>query len=132
MASISSIPLEDYRKSLTVDGDVLPELDVEEVEKYVRTSGGKIIGRKGATYYGIAASVCHICRCLFSSTDTILTVSSMMTGEYGLHDVALSVMSVVGSEGIKGNICAKLTDEELEKLHHSADVLKDVIRQIKI
>jgi len=132
MASISSISLEDYRKSLVGDDDVLPELDVEEVEKYVRTSGGKIIGRKGATYYGIAASVCHICRCLFSSTDTILTVSSTMTGEYGLNGVALSVMSVVGSEGIKGNICAKLTDEEMVKLNHSADVLKDVIRQISI
>ena len=132
MASISSISLEDYRKSLVGDDDVLPELDVEEVEKYVRTSGGKIIGRKGATYYGIAASVCHICRCLFSSTDTILTVSSTMTGEYGLNNVALSVMSVVGSEGIKGNICAKLTDEEMVKLNHSADVLKDVIRQISI
>mgnify|MGYP000761116072 FL=1 len=132
MASISSISLEDYRKSLVGDDDILPELDVAEVEKYVRTSGGKIIGRKGATYYGIAASVCHICRCLFSSTDTILTVSSTMNGEYGLKDVALSVMSVVGAEGIKGNICAKLTDEEMVKLNHSADVLKDVIRQITI
>ena len=55
-----------------------------------------------------------------------------MNGEYGLKDVALSVMSVVGAEGIKGNICAKLTDEEMVKLNHSADVLKDVIRQITI
>ena len=51
MASISSISLEDYRKSLVGDNDILPELDVAEVEKYVRTSGGKIIGRKGATFY---------------------------------------------------------------------------------
>ncbi len=132
MATISSIPLEDYRNSLNKSATLLPDLDYEEVEKYVRTSGGKIIGRKGATYYAIAASVCHICKCIFSSTDTVLTVSSMMNGEFGLHDVCLSIMSVVGSTGIKGNIAPALTDEEIHKLYHSADVLKDVIKQINI
>lgn len=132
MATISSIPLEDYSNSLNKSATLLPDLDYEEVEKYVRTSGGKIIGRKGATYYAIAASVCHICKCIFSSTDTVLTVSSMMNGEFGLHDVCLSIMSVVGSTCIKGNIAPALTDEEIHKLYHSADVLKDVIKQINI
>ena len=130
MASISSIALEDYRLSILKKGQPLQELNYEEIEKYVHTSGSKIIGRKGATYYAIAASVCHICNCIFSSTDTVLTVSSLLHGEFGLNDVCLSIMSVVGSTGIKGNIEPALAKEELYKLHHSANVLKTVIREI--
>jgi len=98
----------------------------------MRTSGGKIISRKGATYYAIAVSVCHIVKCIFSSMDSVLTVSTMMHGEYGISDVCLSTLSVVGRRGIMSNIKPKLTEEEVAKLQHSANVLKDVISQVNI
>lgn len=66
-ADITGIPLNDYDDALT-NKTVLPITPYarEEVEEYVKKSGGKIIARKGATFYGIAASVCHIVKCIYS------------------------------------------------------------------
>ena len=109
-----------------------PKLVHEEVESYIRKSGGKIIQRKGATFYAVAVSVCHLCKCIFSGADTALTVSTMMHGEYGIEDVALSTLTIVGPDGMAGKIIAPLTEEETAKLHKSADALKEVIAQIEI
>ena len=59
-AQIASVKLEDYRKGLNYRDHVYPEFSYDEIEQYMRTSGAKIIGRKGATFYAIAISVCHI------------------------------------------------------------------------
>ena len=131
-AQIASVKLEDYRKGLNYRDHVYPEFSYDEIEQYMRTSGAKIIGRKGATFYAIAISVCHIVEVLFGSTNTVMTVSSMMHGEYGLDDVCLSIPFIVGPEGICGNILPPLTDEELVKMRHSGDVLKGVIAQLDI
>ena len=56
----------------------------------------------------------------------------MMHGEYGIEDVCLSVLNVIGPDGFKGRLEAPLTDEEVEKLRHSADVLKGVIKSLDI
>ena len=63
-------------------------------------------------------------------TDSVLTISSMMNGEYGISDVCLSIPTLVGCNGIKGHIATPLADDEVEKLRHSADCLKDVIKQV--
>ena len=55
----------------------------------------------------------------------------MMHGEYGIEDVALSTLAVVGREGITGRLNAPLTDEEVAKLHKSANALKEVISQLQ-
>ena len=73
----------------------------------------------------------HICKCIFGDNDTALTVSTMLNGEYGISDVCLSLLTVVGQEGVKFRIPSHLTDEELGKLRHSADCLRKVIDQIK-
>ena len=63
-------------------------------------------------------------------TDSVLTISTMLDGEYGIKDVCLSIPTVIGGNGIKGRIEAPLTDAEIESLRHSADCLKDVIKQV--
>jgi len=132
IATVSGVLLNDYRKCLTDDNLLTPELDYEDIENYMRTSGGKVIKRKGATYYAIATSVCNIVKCIFSSMDSIMTVSTMMHGEYGIEDVCLSTLAVVGPRGVKSNIKPNLTEEEVAKLQHSANVLKEVIAQVQI
>ena len=121
MANISNVPIEDCSK-----------LDFEEVEQYVRKSGGRVIARKGATFYAVSISVCHICKCILTGIDTTMTVSTMMHGEYGISDVCLSTLNMVGSNGIVGKVNIPLTDEEVKKLRHSADTLKDVIKNLDI
>ncbi len=104
--------------------------DYDEVEEFVRKSGGLIIENKGATFYAVAMSVCHICKCIFADAGTALTVSTMMHGEYGVDDVCLSVLSLVDRSGVRGKILNKLTDEEVEKINISAKKLRSVIEQI--
>ena len=102
----------------------------DEVEEFVRTSGGQVIKAKGATFYAVAVSVCHICKCIFNGAGTALTVSTMMHGEYGVDDVCLSVLTLVDDTGVRGKITNWLTDEEVSKLKASANKLKEIISQI--
>ena len=62
-ANISNVPVTEYGKSFANSGIVVPpELSLSEVEEYVRKSGARVIERKGATYYAVSLSVCHICK----------------------------------------------------------------------
>lgn len=110
----------------------VPELDYAAVEDHVRTSGGQIIANKGATYYAVATAVCRLCEMLLSAFDSVACVSTMLHGEYGIDDVCLSILNIIGPEGVKGRIAMPLTDEEVAKLHHSADALKSVLAQLEI
>ena len=130
-ASVSTVDIDKYAELVKAHGVDVPPLDREAVEEYVRSSGAQIIARKGATYYAVAVATVHICKCIFGDNDTALTVSTMLNGEYGISDVCLSLLTVVGQEGVKFRIPSHLTDEELGKLRHSADCLRKVIDQIK-
>ena len=103
-----------------------------EVEEFVRTSGGQVIKAKGATFYAVAMSVCHLCKCLLNTAGTAVTVSTLMHGEYGVDDVCLSTLALVDNTGVRGKILNKLTDDEVAKLQNSANKLKEVISQITI
>ena len=106
------------------------EEEYEAIEQFVKTSGGQVIKAKGATFYAVAMSVCHLCKCVMSTAGTALTVSTMMHGEYGVEDVCLSTLALVDTTGVRGKIMNHLTDEEVSKLQNSANKLKEVISQI--
>ena len=53
-----------------------------------------------------------------------------MNGEYGISDVCLSTLSVVGRDGVESKLNVPLTDDEIAKLRHSADCLKAVIKDL--
>jgi len=132
-ANISNVPVKEYGKSFVRSGIVVPpELDLQEIEDYVRKSGARVIERKGATFYAVSLSVCHICKCLLSGIDTTMTVSTMLHGEYGIDDVCMSLLTVVGHKGAHSKIMLPLNDEEIKALYRSAESLKDIIRQTKI
>ena len=132
VASISNVPIENYWESVVYKETHSASFDYEEITDFVRKSGGMVIEGKGATYYAIAASVCHICSCIFSGMDTALPVSTMIHNEYGIDDVCLSTLAIVGKNGVSGKIQLPLTDEEVAKLQASAAKLKEVISSIDI
>lgn len=132
LANVSNVPIEECHRSFMDAGVPHPELDRDAVEEYVRKSGGQVIERKGATFYAVSVSVCHICKCLLSGIDTTMTVSTMMHGEYGIDDVCLSTLSVVGNRGIRSRVDLPLNDEEIAKLRLSAEKLKEIIRNTDI
>ena len=129
IANISNVPVENFRNSV-LNNEKYPEFKVDEVEEYVRKSGARVISRKGATYYAVSMSVCHICKCLLSGIDTTLTVSTMLHGEYGIDNVCLSLLNIVGKEGAHSKVLLPLNDDEVEKLKKSAESLKAVIDSI--
>ena len=132
VANISNVPIAECSNFLHAEGAEALPLDYADVERYVRKSGGRVIERKGATYYAVSISVCHICKRLLDGIDTTMTISTMMHGEYGIDDVCLSTLSLVGRDGVCGRVNLSLTDDEIAKLHHSAETLKEVIRGLKI
>ena len=130
IANISNIHVEKFRDSV-LKNEKYPDFKADEVEDYVRKSGARVISRKGATYYAVSMSVCHLCQCLLSGIDTTLTVSTMLHGEYGIDDVCLSLLNIVGKEGAHSKVILPLTDSEVESLRKSAESLKAVINSIE-
>ncbi len=106
--------------------------DYAEVEAFVKKSGAQVIKSKGATFYAVAMSVCHLCKCVMNTAGTAVTVSTMMHGEYGVSDVCLSTLTLVDRSGVRGKILNQLTDREKDLLRISADKLKSVIRELKL
>lgn len=131
-AYISGVHVDEYYEAMKKQGKDIEELNKEDMLTYVQKSGGMVIANKGATFYAVSKSVCQLCATLLASSDSIHTVSSMMHGEYGIEDVCLSTLTLVGPNGIQGRVPMKMTAEEVEKLQASAQALKDVIAQIEL
>ena len=131
-ACISAVPMEEYVKTMKNSGVIVTPVDKEGMLEYVQKSGGKIIANKGATFYAVSAAVCKLCSILLASTDSYTTVSTMMHGEYGIDDVCLSTLALVGPNGCQGKVEVNLTDEEEVLLKKSADTLKGIIAQLQI
>ena len=130
LAHIANNPVDAY-KDVSPDRDQIQWNDnYEEVENYVKKSGSTIIENKGATFYAVAMSVCHICKCIYSDAGTALTVSTMMHGEYGVDDVCLSTLCLVDRSGVRGKILTPLTEEETQKFQKSAAKLREVLDQV--
>ena len=104
------------------------EQSMKKIFENVRNSAYEIIERKHATYYGIAMAVKRICEAIVRNEKSILPVSSLMTGEYGLNDVVLSIPAVVDETGVQKVIPIELNDEELTKLIDSVNILKDIAK----
>ena len=132
LAKISGASVDDYAEMMRTYGKEFDDLDKASMEEYVHKSGGKLIENKGATFYAVSVSVCRLCSLLLSAHNSISTVSTMLHGEYGIEGVCLSMPNLVGPDGATGKVPVHLTDEEVEKLRHSAKVLKDVIAQISL
>ncbi len=132
LADISGCNLGEFEELMLKSGVVEERLDPEETLKYVQKSGGEIIAKKGATFYAVSASVNKILNALVAAYDSVATVSTMMHGEYGIEDVCISTMTVIGPNGVKGKVPVELTYDEVQKLKSSADALKKVIASIEI
>ena len=132
LAAISGCTLDEFEGLMLKEGVVTDQIDREETLRYVQKSGGEIIAKKGATYYAVSASVNKVLGSLVGAHDCVATVSTMFHGEYGIDDVCISVMTLIGPNGIRGKLPVKLTDEEIKKLQASANALKEVIKGLDI
>lgn len=98
----------------------------------VRRSAYHIIDYKGATYFAVGLALVRIVSAILRNQHSILTVSTLLDGEYGLRDVCLSVPCVVGEAGVERIITASLTPEEQEALERSASILREAIAELEL
>ncbi|MCI8416021.1 MAG: L-lactate dehydrogenase [Lachnospiraceae bacterium] len=131
-AYISGTSTDEYYELMKSMGRNIQPVDKDAMLEYVQKSGGAIIANKGATFYAVSAAVCKLCNIVVAASDSIATVSSMMHGEYGIEDVCLSTLTLVGPKGIRGKVPMRMNKAEIEKLQASADALKSVIAKIEI
>ena len=104
-ADIASVNLDDYYAAMA-DKVGIEKLDKDAMEEYVHKSGGQVIAKKGATFYAVSVAVCELCNLILAASDSVATVSSMMHGEYGIEDVCLSTLTLVGPNGVQaGSPC---------------------------
>lgn len=129
---IGGMGLIDYCRQMKDDIIGCDENMLKNIEDDVRSAGAKVIAGKGATYYAIALSVKHICECIIRDTGSIMTVSGMLHGEYGIDGVALSVPFIVNRKGIQRSVLPPLEDAEVAMLRKSADALKNIIKSLNI
>lgn len=126
-ANVSGIDLDSYyrERKMGFDRSVLDLLAAE-----VMSSAYRIIEAKGATYYGIADSVCRIISAIVNDEHTILPVSTKLSGEYGVFDVCMGIPCIVGRDGIEQILEIPLDKTEKKRLTESAISLKEAIAQL--
>ena len=107
-------------------------LERKEIVKTVRESAYHIINYKGATYFAIGMALVRIVGTILQDQRSILPVSTLLEGEYGIQDVCLGVPCIVGQGGVTQIIEAPLFQEEKEALSKSAVILQNVINQVLI
>lgn len=129
MSNIAGMPIDEYCPIYAKCDDWKAERHAL-VEK-VRNSAYHIIDYKGATYFAIGLALVHIVEAILRNQRTVLTVSTLLTGEYGVDDVCLSVPAVVSRSGVERILEGKLSKVERKSLAQSALVLNDTLAKLR-
>ncbi|MGI9072269.1 MAG: L-lactate dehydrogenase [Bryobacteraceae bacterium] len=120
-AHIAGIPLSSYPGAAE-----LPPYD--ELLASVRQAAQEVVARKGNTCFAIASCVTRICKAILGDEHTVLAVSTLMEGQYGLQDIYLSTPCVVGASGVERVLELPLNEKEQSGLHASANVLRSALQ----
>ena len=127
LANIAGTRLDDYCGICHRDCPGLPK---DDLFRQVRDAAYEVIERKGATYYAVGLSVSYVIESILRDQRSVLPVSSLMQGQYGLEDVCLSLPTILGQQGIVQVLDLPLDGEELAGLRASAEVLQGVARSV--
>ena len=126
-ANVSGVPLHNFCE---MRGHFEHEKAMYEIAEGVKNSAYEIIEKKKATYYGIAMSVKRICEAIVRDEKSILPISSIQHGQYGIEGVALSMPAVVGKNGVETLVPIELNEAEQTALRQSADTLRQVLNEV--
>jgi len=102
----------------------------ERIEREVRDSAYHIINYKGSTFYAVGLALVRIVGAVLRNESSVLTVSTLLEGEYGIRDVCLSLPCSIGSQGVERILAGGLSEEEMKKLQKSAEVLRETIAKL--
>ena len=128
MTHVGGVPIDEYCPMC--DGCDDWGVSREGIVKTVRESAYHIINYKGATYFAIGMALTRIVGTILQDQRSVLTVSTLLEGEYGIEDVCLGIPCVVGKDGVHQVIEANLTPEEQGSLQKSAATLKSALKEL--
>jgi L-lactate dehydrogenase len=129
LANIAGMRLQEFCKAQGLPYD---RQAMEEIFLQTRDAAYRIIERKGATYYAVAAGLMRITQAILRNQSTVLSVSSLIDNYYGIGDVCFSLPTVINRDGVKKVLRIELGPEETDKLRHSAEVLKAVAGRLDL
>lgn len=112
--------------------DIFSLTELEKIANKVRTSAQQIIKAKNATYYGIGMAIVRIVKAILQNENSVLTVSSKMSGEYGLSDVFIGNPCIINGFGIRSRLELSLERDEFKKIRDSAAILSDSFNSLKL
>jgi L-lactate dehydrogenase len=129
MTNIAGISMEKYCQVCEdcQDWENQKKMIVQEV----RESAYHIINYKGSTHYAIGMALLRITETILRNQQSILSISTLLDGEFGLTDVCLSVPCILSGKGVKRIVQSPLSVLEMDALRRSASILADSISQIK-
>lgn len=125
--TVAGIPIDDYCSSVGLN---FTQIEKSEIECKVKQMGTEIISRKGKTHYGIATCVCYIADAILNRRPTICSVSSVLTNEYGIEGIALSLPSIIGRNGVEKRIVEQWENIELQQFFKSEKQLRATLENI--
>jgi L-lactate dehydrogenase len=129
LANVVGIPVADLR---TTEGGAFDAAARESLFAQTRDAAYGIIERKGSTYYAVAAGLLRIVEAILRNQNTVLSVSTLISGYGGIRDVFLSLPTVVGRAGVRQVLQPALSDEEAAALQHSAAVLRAAVEELRL
>jgi len=128
MTHLAGMSMDDYCLDCNKCGDWNKQRI--QIVTEVRDSAYHIIEAKGSTCYAIGLALMRIVEAILRNEHSVLTVSTLLEGEYGLKDVCLSVPCIVSESGIERIIVGKLSGDELSALNESASVIRKSISEL--
>ena len=111
-ANVGGVPINSFCE---LRGFYDHEASMRRIAEGVKNSAYEIIEKKNATYYGIAMTVKRLCEAIVRDEKSVLPVSNLMEGDYGLDDVVLSMPAIIGRGGMEQKVPISLSDEEQRK-----------------
>lgn len=120
------IPWSNTNISLQHISDFFTDDELNEIEDEVKNAAYEIINRKGATYYGIGMALVRITNAILGNENLIIPVSTYVKR----NNVYVGLPAIIGKDGASRRIKLRLTTEEMNKLQHSIDTIRENIKSI--
>ena len=126
LANIAGVGLPNF---VGTNGQGYDQAALGRIFDQTRNAAYEIIQRKKATYYAIGLGLLSIVEAVLRNQHTVMTVASPMQGQYGVSDIALSVPTIIGRNGIEQVLDLPLSKSELAAFQHSAQTLREQLPQ---
>lgn len=95
----------------------------------LKISGDAIVemAQRSSAYYGPSAVISDLAEAVVRDTRRIMSVSQMLSGQYGIEGVAMSLPAVIGRNGIEKTLTPVLDDAQKRILTGSAQAIRSAI-----